>query len=624
MIDDTPWARLTSVILFAGFIFACAPIAYYLADVVRYPINHEKIKTLQTSYGTQYDYILTLAVHTGQCSTSETSSWAGSTARTSLSEVFRSPASKDIVYLADPLSSKDPAAIIHSLDGTRPTPPSHEMDVVIVATPDVVSVKSVYLGPTRRSVIFVPCTSHATVRKDLSLISLDLHAVLSSDRSKDTDVVSVPQYRISMTLLDAAPLDRHNSTITWSGATMKKSMASFLTRLDDAVTGLDIDTQIVRFVKISDKVHKSCGGGKDCPASAKTSAKKSRKKSRKKSKKKDDGKKEGQEEPSGRTEEEGKDDKRDQKTSPPPLHFVTPKDLQRIRSLLSDGFNLESGSLSPLVSPLHLILYVPPPAETPLYIVPDEATGRALEIVPAAAAAAAAAVAAETNRLGFYVPRYGGVVVWNLATTDGSGEGEGEGEGCSKKDLGGESESSASRHQCQPSDSVLDIVSDLWVSQLRHLLGVATTTPKSVVFLRSPDGIAEWELDALIRGRLSHFSSLTAKSLSALSSLVQDMSHMSVPVLVGESVAASLEEYDLARRKVLEGDVTSALAHMSNAFNHARLAEMEPSMAPLRYFPPVHLAAVYLPLIVPLLIPIVMGLKNGVKEWREEKGKKKF
>ena len=87
-------------------------------------------------------------------------------------------------------------------------------------------------------------------------------------------------------------------------------------------------------------------------------------------------------------------------------------------------------------------------------------------------------------------------------------------------------------------------------------------------------------------------------------------------------VATSLVEYDSAQLSARNGDVVAALEYISNSFNHARVAEMDPSMAPLRYFPPEHLAAVYLPLIVPLMIPILMGFKKGVAEWKEQKAKR--
>jgi len=148
-----------------------------------------------------------------------------------------------------------------------------------------------------------------------------------------------------------------------------------------------------------------------------------------------------------------------------------------------------------------------------------------------------------------------------------------------------------------------------------------------ISYIRSSSGISDWELDVLARGRLSHFSELTIKSLTSLSSLVQDMSHMAVPAPVGQHVVASLEQYEDAAltltksRHDQDDSIIQALKKMSKAFDYARLAEMNPTMAPLRYFPPEHLAAVYVPLIVPLFIPIVSGLKNGFRDYMNKGGK---
>ena len=63
----------------------------------------------------------------------------------------------------------------------------------------------------------------------------------------------------------------------------------------------------------------------------------------------------------------------------------------------------------------------------------------------------------------------------------------------------------------------------------------------------------------------------------------------------------------------------AALEHVSNAFDESRLAESDPSMTPLKYFPMEHLAAVYLPLIIPLVAPIFIGIKRGLAEYRASK-----
>ena len=563
MIDDTPSARLMAVVLFSGFIFACAPIAYYLADVERFPIEHTRINTLQPISS---QYHVTVTVHAHACpSPSDITGWNSDATFTTLTEILSSKSTTKHPNHNQMLPTLNPLQIINQLDASSPTR-AHEMNIVIVAHPKHEIIGPLHLGPTRRSVIFVPCNGYQQrIAQELVARATQLHVVLNADRTKDTDVVSVPHYHISMSLLDASPIGRL-TPVTWSGSNIKQSLQPFFDRLKDIVS-IDLDTQIVRFVKISEKVHQSCG--KTCTV---------------------------------------------QEKSTQPANFVTPKDLQRIRSLLSDGFTLESSSISPLISPLHLIVYVPPHSETPLYIVPSHDVGRSItneyESIETNVNATAT-VAKNTkeihltndiNRLGFYVPRYGGVVVWNIPTIE---------QGCDAK----------STSSCAPNEQALDTISDLWVSQLRHLLGVSSTSlsTKKIQYIRSNTGISDWELDTLARGRLSYFATRTTKSLAALSALVVDMSHMAVPVLVGENVVQSLKEYKIAEMKVSNGNIVQALKHISNAFNYARLAEMDPSMAPLRYFPPKHLAAVYLPLIIPLLIPMLMGLKKGYVEWKELK-----
>jgi len=570
MIDDTPWARLLAVILFSGFIFACVPFAYYLADVERHPIEHTRISALEPI---SYKYTVSVLVHAHACSSSSAkgntgiADWTSESSFQKLTKIFQAKRTDKHPLHHEQLQSMDPASIINTLDSMMqsiPTAP-HEMNVVVVAMPEQKIAGPLHLGPTRRSVLFVPCNAHATTVTNgadmLRTRAAELHAILSADRTKDTDVISVPEYHVSMTLLDASPIGRPTPSITWVGSSVRESIQPFLDRLQGIAT-VHVDSQIVRFAKVSEKVHKSCG--KSC------------------------------------TEEEEQSAAR----------YITPKDLQRIRSLLSDGFTLESGGLSPLVSPIHMILYAPPHHDTPLYIVANHKIGRAIINNGNNATTNSKHKHKhkhnDSHRLGFYIPRYGGVVVWNINSAK---------ENCNQQIMSS---------LCTPNEQTLDIASDLWVSQLRHVLGVPLTSLSNndVTYLRSRTGISDWELDTLARGRLSHFAALTTKSLNALSTLVQDMSHMAVPVAVGEGVATSLVEYDSAQLSARNGDVVAALEYISNSFNHARVAEMDPSMAPLRYFPPEHLAAVYLPLIVPLMIPILMGFKKGVAEWKEQKAKR--
>ena len=575
MIDDTPLARLLAVIFFAVFIFASAPIAYHLADVERFPIDHVRIQGLKQI---QSNYTVTVTVHAKSCTLpSDMELWSNNPQlHHSLMSIFQAKLvttyDKPFPQTSTSFNLQHPSTVITLLDIEQPTR-SHEMNIAIIAVPSPKEANEgqpnhslLHVGPTRRSVIYVSCNAHATVSRDLSMVASHLHVLLGTDRTKHTDVVSVPKYRLSMTLLDASPMDRQEGiSMSWSGSTMATALAPFLHRLED-IMEVELDTQIVRFAAISEKVHQSCG--KTCT--------------------------------------------KEQNSS----YFVTPQDLQRIRSMLSKGFSLESGAVSPLISPLHVILYVPPSQETPLYVVASKKIGRTID---GTHKIDHANKEEDRNRLGFYVPRYGGIAVWNVQNIT--------------RDCDKESNRGSSSTTCAPSEVVLDITSDLWVSQLRQVLGVNTvqTTNKNmekmISYIRSSSGISDWELDVLARGRLSHFSELTIKSLTSLSSLVQDMSHMAVPAPVGQHVVASLEQYEDAAltltksRHDQDDSIIQALKKMAKAFDYARLAEMNPTMAPLRYFPPEHLAAVYVPLIIPLFIPIVSGLKNGFRDYMNKGGK---
>ena len=89
------------------------------------------------------------------------------------------------------------------------------MNIVIVAHPKHEIIGPLHLGPTRRSVIFVPCNGYQQrIAQELVARATQLHVVLNADRTKDTDVVSVPHYHISMSLLDASPIGRP-TPVTW-------------------------------------------------------------------------------------------------------------------------------------------------------------------------------------------------------------------------------------------------------------------------------------------------------------------------------------------------------------------------------------------------------------------------
>jgi hypothetical protein len=412
--------------------------------------------------------------------------------------------------------------------------------------------------------------------------------VLSSDHAKDGDVVTALRYHLSLSFLDAAPLERVSSaegedatkekekqeeeeeeevlghdgkrnntdgqdscagktTLGWSGKRAAASLRPFLDKIA-AVAPTSVDSQVVRFAKISNRVRQN--------GAATTGT----------------------------------------------FSYVTPQDLQSVRSLLGEGFNLQSGMVSSLKAPLHLLLYAPPKKDQPLFVVSSSPPSSS---APDASSLRASIVA--ERGLGFSVPRFGGVVIWNSYFS-----------GTTTTAV------TTPTAACTLGRADLQATSDLWVSQLRQLIGLgaddsAGGDDESVVILRAPDGATDWELDGLARSRYRYFVERTVSALSALSKLSLDMPHMAVGKTVSLHVAEALAELALAEEALAagRGRVVAALGHASRAFEQARLAESDPSMAPLRYFPPEHLAAVYLPLIVPLIAPMLAGIKKGYSEVRE-------
>jgi hypothetical protein len=482
-------------------------------------------------------------------------------------------------------------------DATAPPTQSFEIVVVVANAPSLKPAKArtppVFFGVGRRAIVVVPCGSSSGSNSPEELLkglATVVDRVLSSDRAEDGDVVTASRYHLSLSFLDAAPLERvlnentegmmrerkeeggggddvenvdsdsqnadpHGRdpcagkiSLGWSGKRAAASLRPFLSKIA-AVVPTSVDSQVVRFGRISNRVRQSHASNIDALFS-----------------------------------------------------YVTPQDLQSVRSLLGDGFNLQSGMVSSLKAPLHLLLYAPPKRDQPLFVVSSPSPSAPLSEKSDGPLDESAA---QHRGLGFSVPRFGGVVIWNShfnSTTTTT-------------------TTTTPSTLCELGADDLRVTSDLWVSQLRQLIGLGidnrtSSEDDNVIVLRSPEGVTEWELDGLARSRFRYFIGRTVSALSALSKLSLDMPHMAVGKTVSRHVEVALAELQLAEEVLApgRGGVTVALRHASRAFEHAQLAESDPSMAPLRYFPPEHLAAVYLPLIVPLIVPMLAGIKKGYTE----------
>ncbi len=591
LIDDRPTTRLIAVVLFSAFVVGCAPVAYWLAGVDRAPVDHARIAAaaaatvpaeegvggsrrpasplahaLDQLAATHVDVVLLAAEHhpvLGAACPRAPSPWSAPSARASVRRQFGAAADPLVrrTILPVPTGATAAADILNWLeqDAARPrprptlhppAPHSFHVTLLVAVAPanSELSHGRLYLGPKRRGFVLVPCEPEGMARHDGRMMwpaATALRAALTTDRTSDHDVVTVPRYHLSLTLLDGAPLNR-SGVMGWSGARAAHSLRPFLSKLGAVVPEPKVDTQVIRFASISERVQRYAAGNGSSEAA---------------------------------------------------FSYVTPRDLRRVRSLLGDGFNLQSGMVPQLHAPLHLVLYAPPDAEQPLFVVSEADRTRL-------AGNTNDGGAPETRRLlGFSIPRYGGVAIWNSRKTAAVGGGE--------------------PSRLQPGADALRSAAGTWVAQLRRVLGVPDADANAdTEVVRSPDGVADWELDVLARRRLWRFVDDAAQALASLSKLVQDMSHMAVSESVSANVADALDALDAAVEAVEHGSgggggVAAALAHAARALHHARLAEMDPKMAPLKYFPPEHLAAVYLPLIVPLLIPMIAGVRKAVAEVKQ-------
>ena len=96
----------------------------------------------------------------------------------------------------------------------------------------------------------------------------------------------------------------------WSGRRAAASLRPFLSKIA-AIVPTSVDSQVIRFAKISNQVHR--GSSKSLETTGSNGS------------------------------------------------FSRPhQDLRSVRSLLGDGFNLQSGMVSGLVAPLHMLLYARP------------------------------------------------------------------------------------------------------------------------------------------------------------------------------------------------------------------------------------------------------------------------
>ncbi|GJJ67840.1 GPI-anchor transamidase subunit S [Entomortierella parvispora] len=269
---------------------------------------------------------------------------------------------------------------------------------------------------------------------------------------------------------------------------------------------------------------------------------------------------------------------------------ATAKEYYLTPDKLPNFINTAEWSLASTVSSLpslNFLVYVPPADQSPLVI-----------------KSGPGAPPSKTNS--FLIPRWGGITVLNRPAND-------------------------------PilTVSELEPVMKIFLSQLRDLLGLSdlsTSVPAGsfpITFQKNEaTSMTTWELDQLLRKRISENLVDSIKTLGSLARLVADTPNMVVLDPIQEDVTQALLDVKAACEKVQGSSSSSlstgsaveeALQHSRDALEKAESAFFDPTMVSMLYFPDEHKYAIYMPLFVPISVPLLLSLLKELKKWAAAK-----
>ncbi|CAM9725036.1 unnamed protein product [Ectocarpus sp. 12 AP-2014] len=181
-------------------------------------------------------------------------------------------------------------------------------------------------------------------------------------------------------------------------------------------------------------------------------------------------------------------------------------------------------------------------------------------------------------------------------------------------------------------------------------------TELPLTFLPSPtDGVADWEVDALLRAGMARNRAAAAETLRSLAELVESQPEMEVSEKIAEDVSAAIAALVKSDASVLDAMTAAAAAapattatgcvgsesaassvrndewagaeamHWAReALRRSEAAYFDPTMVPQLYFPQDHLMAVYFPFLAPLAFPLIFGFAQELlRYYRKKKAKQR-
>eukprot|EP00457_Paulinella_chromatophora_P003943 gb/GEZN01003953.1/.p1 GENE.gb/GEZN01003953.1/~~gb/GEZN01003953.1/.p1 ORF type:complete len:559 (+),score=98.16 gb/GEZN01003953.1/:197-1873(+) len=266
------------------------------------------------------------------------------------------------------------------------------------------------------------------------------------------------------------------------------------------------------------------------------------------------------------------------------IFYVTTADLQDFVG------HTQWNVVTPLsASTLEFMVFVPSVSQAPLYI---------LDNVVANSSSLAGHL-----HTSFLVPGWGGVVVLQPSRKEEQ-----------------DKQQHGQREEGLTDDETRDLMG-VFVGQLRRICGLLPLESWSEhVLLPAPEeGITDWELDWLIRQRLTENIAHATESLSSLYELLEGVPHMPVADHMRDNVVSAIERITQAKALMAAEQDEEAMRASRTAVDAAQKAFFDPSMLPLLYFPNEHLYAVYAPFFVPVLFPILAAWFRLLKSARSGK-----
>ena len=165
-----------------------------------------------------------------------------------------------------------------------------------------------------------------------------------------------------------------------------------------------------------------------------------------------------------------------------------------------------------------------------------------------------------------------------------------------------------------------------FLGPFRTLLGIPSFSHLLLddVYFEQPirEGLTDWELDYLMRLRLTENIASATHTLYSLSKLLSKISNIVINDQIANEIYSSVNAIVLAKKLASQGNLTDALRQSKIAFNASETAFFDPTLLELLYFPEDQKFAIYVPLFFPISLPLLVSIIKKLKRYkRNEKPK---